>query len=302
MHDWDDLRTVLAIARAGSLSGAARALQLAQPTVGRRLARFERSLGARLFERRATGLFATAAGEKLRGHAERMEHEAMAAERALSGRDAGVRGSVRITASEWLAVRVIAPLLAPLLERNRELTVDLVADPRHLNLGRGEADLALRPSKFDRKEIFARAVAAIGFGLYAAPEYLARRGAPDAKSFAAGCHGHDLLTMPDDIGDACRAWIAEHCGSARVAARCNGREAMAQLAQAGAGLACLPRVVGDVITGLRLLATPAPIAERQLWLGAHQGARSLPRVRAVSRFLADELGRLAPTLAPPPLR
>ncbi len=297
MHDWDDLRTVLAIARAGSLSGAARALRLAQPTVGRRLERFEKSLGARLFERRAQGLIATAAGERLRLHAERMEHEAIAAERALSGRDAGVRGSVRITASEWVAARVIAPLLAPLLERNRELIVELVADPRHLNLGRGEADLALRPSKFEGKDVYARAVAELGFGLYASPDYLSRRGAPDAESFASGGAGHELITMADDVGDACRAWITAHCGRARVVARCNGREAMAQLASSGAGLACLPRVVGDGASGLRLLRTPTPIPSRQLWLGAHRAARSLPRVRAVSRYLAEELATRTPALA-----
>lgn len=296
MHDWDDLRTFLTIARHGSLSAAARALSLAQPTVGRRLERFERELGARLFERRAAGLIATAAGELLRAHAERMEQEALAAERAVSGRDAGVRGAVRITASEWLAVRVLAPLLAPLLESNRELTVELIADPRHLNLGRGEADLALRPSKFESQAVFARSVARLGFGLYASPEYLARRGRPD---FAASCEGHTLVAMSEDIGDVARSWLAASCSRARVAARSNGREAMAELAIAGVGLACLPRVMGDPLAGLRILATPQPLPERQLWLGVHRQARSLPRVRAVARFLTEELQRRQPALAPP---
>lgn len=296
MHDWDDLRTFLAIVRHGSLSAAARALGLAQSTVGRRLDRFERELGARLLERRATSWRPTAAGAVLRAHAERMELEAIAAERAVSGRDSGVRGAVRITASEWLAVRVLAPILAPLLEANPELTVELVADARHLNLGRGEADLALRPSRFPGDSVVARTVARLSFGLYASPEYLARRGRPD---FASGCASHTLLAMSEDIGDVARAWLTANCAAARVAARSNGREAMAVLAQAGVGLACLPRVMGDELLGLRALATPTPLPERPLWLGMHRAARSLPRVRAVSRFLGEALARRQPALTPP---
>jgi DNA-binding transcriptional LysR family regulator len=296
MHDWDDLRTFLAITRHGSLSAAARALRLAQSTVGRRLERFERELGARLLDRRAARWQPTAAGQLLRAHAERMEAEAIAAERAVAGRDSGVRGAVRITASEWLVQRVLAPLLPPLLESNPELTVELVADPRHLNLGRGEADLALRPSRFPGESVVARAVARLGFAVYASPAYLARRGPPD---FSRGCPGHTLVTMSEDVGDVARAWLAGACAAARVAARSNGREALAALALAGAGLACLPRVLGDALPGLHRLATPAPLAERQLWLGMHRAARSLPRVRALSRFLAEELLRRQAALAPP---
>ena len=296
MPGWDDLHTFLTVARHGSLSAAARALRLAQTTVGRRLARFEHELGAQLFERRASGFVPTAAGQILRVHAERMEQEAIAAERAVAGRDLGVRGAVRITASEWLAVRVIGPLLAPFLESNPELQVELVADPRHLNLGRGEADLALRPSKFDSAAVFARQVARLRFGLYASPDYLARRGRPD---FAAGCDGHAIIAMSEDVGDPARAWLDRECRRARVAARTNGREAMATLALAGAGLVCLPRVMGDALVGLRAIETAVPLPERALWLGMHRQARSLPRVRAVSRFVADELRRRQPALAPP---
>src|SRR5262245_3566302 len=101
MIAWDDLRFVLAVARGGTLSAAARALAVAQPTVGRRLAAFERAVGARLFERGVAGLGLTAAGHAVIAHLERMEQEALGVERLVRGRDAGVRGSVRITASEW---------------------------------------------------------------------------------------------------------------------------------------------------------------------------------------------------------
>src|SRR3954447_23834988 len=87
MLDWDDLRFVLAVARGGTLSAAARALATTQPTVGRRISAFEDAVGARLFHRQPTGYVPTAAGHAVLANLERMEHEALGAERLLSGRD-----------------------------------------------------------------------------------------------------------------------------------------------------------------------------------------------------------------------
>src|SRR3954470_4111321 len=156
MLDWDDLRVVLAVARGGTLSAAARALGITQPTVGRRIDGFERAVGARLFQRRPSGYVLTAAGRAVAGHAERIEREALAAERAITGRDAGLQGAVRITASEWLIARVIGPVLAGLIDRHRGLVIDLIADPRHLNLARREADIALRPRPFEQQAVHHR--------------------------------------------------------------------------------------------------------------------------------------------------
>lgn len=300
MHDecvlaWDDLRYFLAIARHGTLSAAARALRVAQPTVGRRLAAFEAQLGARLFARERDGFTLTAAGHAMLGHVEQMERDALAAERVTAGRDAGLRGTVRITASEWLVVSVLGPMLPVFVDRYPGLTIDLIADPRHLDLSRREADLALRPREFDQAAVYQRTVARLGFGLYASDAYLARHGAPD---FAARCAGHVVIAMSDDIGDVARAWLAAIAGEARFAVRTNGREAMATMALAGVGLACLPRVVGDALPGLRALATPTAAPERRLWLGAHRDARSIPRVRAATAFLVEELRRRQPALRP----
>jgi DNA-binding transcriptional LysR family regulator len=295
MLDWDDLRFVLAVARGGSLSAAARALAVTQPTVGRRIDAFEQAVGARLFQRQPSGYALTAAGRAMLAHVERMEHEALGAERLVTGRDAGVRGSVRITASEWLVVRILGPALAGLVERHRGLTLDVVADTRHLNLARREADLALRPRRFEHAAIYQRRCTRIELGLYASPAYLSRHGVPDA---ANACAGHTLIAMHDDIGDIARGWLAAVAAGARTAVRTNGREAMATMAAAGIGLACLPRIVGDAHPGLRRIATSRPPPDRVLWLGVHRDARAIPRVRAVIDFLVDELARLEPAFAP----
>ncbi|MRG93068.1 LysR family transcriptional regulator [Polyangium spumosum] len=295
MLDWDDLRFFLAVARHKSLTSAARALGVAQPTVGRRIDAFEQRLGAKLFRRTPSGFALSAVGEGMLAHAERMELDALAAERAAAGRDAGLAGHLRVTASEWLAVRVLGPLLVPFLARHPAISVDLVADARWLSLPRREADIALRPAAFEHQDVFQRKVARIGFGLYASEVYLAERGVPD---FEKQCEGHALVTMDDEPPIADVAWLRSVAARAHVAARTNGREAQAAMAAAGVGLVCLPRVLGDATAGLYLLAPPSPPPERTLWLGVHRDTRAVPRVKALVTHLAGALSPLAQALRP----
>jgi DNA-binding transcriptional LysR family regulator len=297
MLDWDDLRFFLAVARHRTMSKAARALRVAQPTVGRRIAAFERRLGSRLFLRASTGWVLSPAGQGMFAHAEEMEAQALAAENLASGRDAGLDGEVRITASEWMIATVVGPRLAPLMARHPALSVDLVAEARHLNLFRREADIAIRPSKFQQVEIFQRAVAVIQFGLYASDDYLARLGKPD---FSTKGEGHTLVAADAGMGTTIVdiTWLPPLLGNARVAARTNGRLAMASLAAAGIGIACLPRSLGDATSGLRLLRTPQEGPRRQLWMGVHRAARAVERVKAVTNFLADGFAHLREVLDP----
>jgi DNA-binding transcriptional LysR family regulator len=292
MLDWDDLRFFLAVARHRTMSEAARALRVAQPTVGRRIAAFERQLGARLFVRSGTGWALSPAGQGILSNAEEMEAQAIAAENQASGRDAGLDGDVRITASEWMIATMLAPRLKPFLARHPALSIDLVAEARHLNLFRREADVALRPSKFQQLEIVQRAIAVIEFGLYASGDYLARMGTPD---FAAKGQGHVLVAAGVGMGNTIVdvAWLPPLVGRARVASRTNGRLGMAALAAAGVGIACLPRPLGDATPGLRLIPTPEPGPRRQLWMGVHRSAKAIRRVKAVTDFLTGAFARLA---------
>jgi DNA-binding transcriptional LysR family regulator len=291
--EWDDLRYLLALSRHGTLTAAAAALGVTQPTVGRRLAGLERRLRAKLLRRTPTGAELTAIGEVLARRAERMEAEALEATRLASGRDEGVEGRLTLTASEWLVARVLAPGLAGLVGAHPGLRVDLVASPRWANLARGEADLALRPARFEQQAVFQRELARIGYGFYGSRGYLDRHEPPD---FERGCAGHALLAMDEDVPTADGPWLHEMAGEARLVARTNGREGLVAMAAAGLGLACLPRLVGDGTAGLVLLDPPVPPPERGLWLGAHREVRHLPRVRAAILYLAELLRGLQPAL------
>jgi DNA-binding transcriptional LysR family regulator len=238
----------------------------------------------------------TSTGRRLLLSAENMEQDALSVERLASGRNAGLRGRVTLTASEWLIQRLLAPVLAPMLARNTELEVELWADVRHLSLARREADIAIRPSRFEHADIVQRALGVLVFGLYASDGYLASEGMPD---FERQAEGHRLVAMSEALGKIPDLeFIPKVASRARVVARANGREPMVTLVSAGVGIACLPRFVGDAVPGLRHLSTPEPEPERRLWLGFHEDARATPRVRVVSGWLTDAFTRLGPALKP----
>ena len=146
---WDDLQTFLAIARQGTLSAAARELGVTQPTMGRRLTAMERRMGARLLQRLPSGFALTALGESVLANAERIEAEALAAERTIVGRDVALEGVVRLTTVETLADRVVAPAMARLQQVHPGIVVELVPDMRTLSLSKREADIALRMTRFE---------------------------------------------------------------------------------------------------------------------------------------------------------
>lgn len=294
MRDWDDLHTFLAIARHGTLSAAARALGVHQPTVGRRLANLEGRLGARLLERTPDGYTPTAAGEAILGNAERIEAEMLAVERRITGHDVRLEGVVRLTTVESLATEIVLPILAGLRAQHPGIEIELASDVRNLNLSRREADIALRVARFDQGGLTARRVGTIGFGLYASEDYLAAHGRPD---FAAGGEGHAVVTMlPELMGGADMVWLAELLPGAAVALRTNSRPGHRAAALAGLGLACLERFLGDG-SGLVLLETPPP-PERELWMGVHSDIRHMPRIRAVTEALASGIRAQAGILAP----
>jgi DNA-binding transcriptional LysR family regulator len=296
MRDWDDLRFFLAVARAGSLSGAASALGVTQPTVGRRITAFEKQLGARLFLHTPTGRRVSSTGRRLLVHAERVELDVIAAERVASGRDAGVSGRVVIASSEWVAVRVLSPLLEPLVRRHPQLLVELSAEARHVSLRHREADIALRPSPFEHADIVQKELARVSFGLYASDRYLAEQGTPD---LTAGASGHRLIAMSEELTKVPDVkWLPQIAGRATVVARANGREPMVVMAAAGVGMAVLPRFVGDAVPGLRLLSSGLPVPVRKLFAGFHRDARAVPRVRATLAFLSESIQKLSGTLCP----
>ncbi len=286
MLDWDDLRSFLAITRHGSLSAAARALGVQQTTMGRRLAALEARIGARLLIRTPAGYVPTPAGEAVLGNVERIEAETLAIERRIAGKDIRLEGTVRLTAVETFAVEILMPLLGGFRALHPGIEIELIADFRTLSLERREADVAVRMARPTGPDLAVRKIGRLGLGLYAAAAYLARCGMPD---FAAGAAGQfvvlnppEMMTRPDI------AWLAAIAPRARPALRTASRYAQRAAAEAGIGIACLPRYLTE---GRALVAIdpPSPPPEGEIWLAVHADIRHTPRIRALSDFLVQGL-------------
>jgi DNA-binding transcriptional LysR family regulator len=298
MFDWDDARFFLAIARAGSVSGAGRSLRVQQSTVSRRLAGLEECLGARLFERTPDGYILTAAGETLQARAERMEEEAMSAERELLGRESRIAGVVRLTTPEAFGNGFMAPLVARLRLEQPEILLELVAANAKLSLTKREADLAIRSGRPQQALLVMRRMGELADGLYASREYLARRGRPAGPDL----RDHDYIDYDDGYSSQAEmAWLRQLARPGRCALRVTGTHGMFGAVHAGLGIGVLPCWMGDAEEKLERVL-PAERYAADLWMVLHRDLRHVARIRVVAEFLARELKAAGPRLSGRPER
>jgi len=290
MHspDWNDYRYFLAVVEAGSLSAAARRLGVDQPTVGRRIAALEQTLGVRLFHRHARGLSLSEAGRRIVSAIGSMAEAAATAERLVGHDDQRLEGLVRLSAPESLSYGLIAPALPQLLARYPQLEIELQATPNTADLPRGEADIALRLFRPAVGDLVVRHVGAVPFAIYATPSYLAHSPAlatlAEVNQHAVLQAGPLLVQIPE-----CR-WWTEHSYGARVVLRSDSFPVLAQAASAGLGLVLLPCVMGDVYPGLQRVLPSCGPTPRQAWLVVHKDLRYVARIRVVLEFVAELLG------------
>lgn len=293
---WDDLKIVLAIARNGSLSAAARALGTTQPTVSRRLEALERSLNAKLFDRDAGGLRLTALAQSLVGGLEQMDAGALAVQRQVAARDTGLSGQILVTSLDWLGDEVIAPMLARFGALHPGLVIELINDTKVFNLARREADLAFRFGSFSQENLVERRIGDIAYGLYAARSYLERHGHPEA---ADGFNGHFLVLLDRAAGEVPHeAWLPLLAHRARTVLRANGLRAHLAAIRSGAAMAVLPSFIAEADPTLLRVAVAHPMPVRAVRVGFHSDMRDTPRVRALVDFVVQEFSQLRARLNP----
>lgn len=296
MLDWDDLRFFLAVARHRTLALAAKHLHVTQSTVSRRLAALQDGMGVRLLQRTAEGYVMTAAGESIRVHVERVEAEALMAERAVAGHDVRLEGLVRVASSQLLTSHLLAPGFAALHARHRGILIEALPDLPGEPLATQDADVAVRLRPFEHPDLLVRNVGAIAFGLYGCVAYLARQGEPDLGN---GCLGHQLIAMLDNRDlSAQAAWLGDYAGRAQVVLKADSYETQHWAAYCGGGLALLPCFRADAEPALRRIRTPTPIPSAEIRLGVHRENRHVPRVRTVLDCIAEAVRSRASLLNP----
>jgi molybdate transport repressor ModE-like protein len=163
---WDDLRTILAIARAGSLSGAARELKVSHATVFRRLGHIEERLGVKLFERGRGGYAPSPAGEEIADAATRIEAEVIGVERRVIGRDLRPAGTVRVATTDTLLIGLLSPVFAAFREAYPDIALEVSVSNAVVNLSRREADVAIRPTTAPPEHLIGRRLVTIEQAVY----------------------------------------------------------------------------------------------------------------------------------------
>ena len=278
--DWNDLRYLVAAEQTGSFAAAARRLRVDQATVGRRLRALQDAMGTPLVERTPGSLTLTAAGRRALLAGEAMSEAALELERTIDAGRPEVAGLLRITATEALASRIVAPRIPELTLRHPGLTIELHVSNERMSLSRREADIAVRLSRPVEPAIAARRAGTLGVALYASRDYVRRRGKPTRETL----RDHDLLgyDRPLAAASSALAWIDEVRGG-RVVLRSNGALSLLGATAAGLGVGALPCFLGDAEPGLvRILPE---VRAREIWLAVHGDLRRSARVRAGLDFL-----------------
>ncbi len=279
-QNWDDYRLFLAIARAGTLSGAARLLGVTHSTVFRRLGGFEDHLGVRLFERLPSGYVLTAAGEAMQQATARIDDEIAAIRRQVTGQDQRPSGTIRITTTDLLAVGVLPRHVAAFRAEWPGIEIEVVVADTVLDLTRREADVALRIGNPAQETLVGRQVGRLAFAVYGAA-------APRARGLDDPADG-DWIGYGSAHGPLSRS-LARWWPQMRQVYRTNSIIAAHAAAQAGIGLAALPCVVADCDSALVRAASLPEDFMLDLWLLTHEDLRQTARIRIFLDFMAAAL-------------
>lgn len=284
---WELYRSFLGVLREGSLSGAARALGLTQPTVGRHVAALEAALRVPLFTRSSSGLMPTDVALALRAHAEAMESTADALARAATSFGEDVRGVVRISASDVVGVEVLPPIVARLRQRHPALTIELALTNRVQDLLRREADIAVRMTRPGQTQLIARHIGGIELGLHAHRDYLARCGTPrDAGELVRhALIGHDRPTA--FIRQIAKSFPGFDRGA--FALRTDSDLAQLALIRCGAGIGACQAALAKRDPALVRVLPKAFAGRLDMWVTMHEDLRGSPRCRAAFDALAEGL-------------
>lgn len=280
--NWNDLRVLLAVARAETMVAAARALGVDESTVARRLSALEAQIGARLVARTPTGIRPTSEGAALVARLERAEAEIETGLSAAAGADARVAGTVRITSVPVIIDHALAPALGALLSRHPDLTVELVSEAADLSVVQRQADIALRLAQPERDHsALTRRIGSMRYGVYRARHARARSE-----------QGPDWIGLEGSRGRRHQArWIAERA-AAPPRAVASDVCTLAALVRAGLGTALLPIFLAEDDPELERLETDEPPPGREIWLLIRPEAREVARIATVVAWVEEIVGRL----------
>lgn len=284
MDKWDDLKFVLAVAKAGGLSGAARALGVTHSTVSRRVSLFEQTLGTRLFERMPEGLVPTAAGLEAVESAKRVETELFSLDTRITARDSDLEGPLRVTAAQLIFQAQLADIMARFAERHPRIELTMLASNEVLSLQRREADVAIRVSDNPDDTLFGRLATGQNRAFYV------------SKGFARE-HSDVLAKNHDSAPISCitfKWWgkglpraVATRYPNAHITLVADDMIALHSAVRVGMGIGRMPCFLGDPDPELVRVPGLEPNRYFDIWILTHPDLKHVERIRRFMRFAAD---------------
>ncbi len=285
--DWNRARAFLVTAEEGSLSAAARALDMTQPTLGRQVTALEQELGVVLFERVGRGLVLTPGGLELVRHVRSMGEAANRFSLAASGRSQTIEGSICITASEVHAAFLLPPIVAKLRQVAPGIDIEIIASNTASDLGRREADIAIRSFRPTQPELIARKIKEVPARLYASIDYLQRIGLPTCPEDLKHADFIDF----DDTDRLLNGLNALGLNLTRENFPIQTKNHLVQwqLVKQSLGIGVMPEDIGDAEPLVQQALPELEPIVFPIWLTTHRELNTSRRVRLVFDLLAAEL-------------
>ncbi|MDR3497823.1 MAG: LysR family transcriptional regulator [Parvibaculum sp.] len=284
---WELYRSFLAVVKEGSLSGAARALALTQPTIGRHIDALEEALGVSLFTRSQGGLAPTEGALALVPHAEAMASAAEALRRAASGEAEEDRGTVRITASEMIGTEVLPPMLTSFHEAHPRVAVELMLSNRTEDLLQREADIAIRMFRPTQGALVAKKLGTVGIGLHAHRRYIAAHGKPETIE---DIQKHPVIGFDREPSVRRLKNFGLELNRELFAFRCDDDVAQFAALKAGFGLGMCQFGLAKQYPDLVPLLPDLVRFDLDVWVVMHEDLKSSLRMRLMFDHLVEHLG------------
>jgi len=286
--DWNLARALLVTVEEGSLSAAARALGLTQPTLSRQVAALEEELGVVLFERVGRGLELTPGGAELLEHVRAMGDAAGSLKLAAAGQSSSIEGDISISTTDLVANIVMPTLIQKLRQLHPDISIKLISSDTMSDLKRREADIAIRAMQPGDQDLIARKIGDMTGHLYASEHYLQQIGVPrSAEDLGNANIICDKSEMIINIMAGCGIELTQR----NFAITSESVITQWELVKSGLGIALLPDQLAAAEPKFQKVLPDIQPFKGPLWLVVHKELRTSRRVRVVYDFLMDELSK-----------
>ncbi|MFT5658724.1 MAG: DNA-binding transcriptional LysR family regulator [Gammaproteobacteria bacterium] len=283
MYDWNDLRYFLELSRQGKLVKAALRLQVDHTTVSRRIASLEKQLQARLFDKSPAGYQLTDAGIRLLPMAEKIESQSNQLYQALSGKDARLSGTVRISTSEGIGAQVIARHIGEFRQEHPFIEIELMADTRRTSLSKREADIAITFSRPQSGRLKGWKLCDYRLKLYGSRDYLATHPKIENEDDLSR---HDFVSYIDDLIEMPELrYFDSRFKNPHVVFRSTNLSAQYNAIRSGVGLGLVHCFMASDDVQMVAVLPEQITVQRSFWLMVHEDLRDVARVDAVCQFI-----------------